>query len=778
MFANENNPFYTFSVKRKIVIAPYEAHRILFSLFRKDDVFSDTKFITLDELVEGLTYSYSLEAVKFIIKKLDLPLNVALSYLRILSLLPEREVDGYDFLFSLKRELIEKKLFLKNELFSYELSQADIEVYYYSKNNPFLKKFLKDYSVIYHIDEAQKLNYKVFSSNDEQYIYVYNKIEQLLLKGVKANKIFLYGLTEEDKAVIDRLNYNYDFNLNNAYRKHLIDLLPLKNVIANFDGELEKSIVALDNKDENYDIILSFLKDYFVEGISIELQKEVYLEASRRLTYKSDSFKEAVRVISKPIVDEDEYLFIVNYGQGVIPVLEKDDDVIDDVDKVKLGIPTSEENNVATNEEFVLYLANKGHICLCYPKKNYANKLMVSPLATRLDQKDDFKTNLDEIYSYKEARLEYANLLDIKRKFIYEHPLLNSYASKLVIPYMEYNPFFKGVKHFSDINVIKLSYSSLSSYLNCAYKYYLDYVLKLDDLEPPFNLTLGSLTHKILANIDSDSSFEEIYDRAYEYYQKDFSIRDKIMLRRLKDDLKKTFEFVKEYESHVENGSFLREEPFSVDVSNNIKLVGVIDKIIYSGIDNRFVSILDYKSGSETFKEEDVQFGLSLQLPIYSYIFSQDTRFKDNELIAICIERIFSEDADKFVSDSKYKAGLKIYGEYLKNKDALTSLDTNMLPGENSQYFKYLSNADTANYPARNISHIHEKEFYENLEKISHQFLLDVGYSVLNNNFAINPKIYKGDNIACKYCSYRDICFRNNNNFVVLSSEEEENDGD
>lgn len=765
-------------MKRKIVIAPYEAHRLLFNSFRKDNPFCDIKFITVDDLVSGLTFSYSLEAIKFVIKKLNVDYDKAISIVKVLALLPEDKVDGYDSLFSLKEELIHNKLFTSNKLFNYELKNSDIEVFYYSKNNPYLKKYLKDYEVIYHHEEVQKPNYKVFANNDDELIYVYNKIEELLISGVPSNKIFVYGLTDEDKAIVDRLNYNYDFNLNGAFKKHFIDLPLIKDLIANFDGLLDKIISSLDKNDENYDDIATFFKDYYVDSISLDLQKEIYLEASRRLVYKTDLFKEAVKVLSKPIIGDDEYLFILNYAQGIIPVLEKDDDFIDDLDKLKLNIPTSEENNVATNEEFCLYLSSKGNITLCYPKKNYANKLMVSPLATRLDQKEDFNISFNSIYSYKEARLEYANLLDIKRKFIYEHPLLNSYASQLFIPYNEYDSSFNGVAHFFPLNVISLSYSSLSSYIRCAYKYYLDYVLQVDKTESNFNMNFGKFSHALLAKVDENSSFDELYDECYQEYEKEFTSRDKIFLKRLKDDLHKTFDFVKEYESHIENGSFIREKKFEVKVCPNIALSGVIDKVIYSGPDQRYVSILDYKSGSETFKEKDVEFGFSLQLPIYSYIFSKHPTFRNNQLIALFIEKILAQDANKFLSDDKYRANLKVFGEYLKDQNALYSLDTSIPPGSASEYFKYLCNVDIDKYPGKQEGHLHENFFFQDLVDESERHLLNVGYSILNNEFNINPKIYKGNNVSCKFCSYRDICFRNLKHFVVLKGEEEDEDGD
>ena len=31
--------------------------------------------------------------------------------------------------------------------------------------------------------------------------------------------------------------------------------------------------------------------------------------------------------------------------------------------------------------------------------------------------------------------------------------------------------------------------------------------------------------------------------------------------------------------------------------------------------------------------------------------------------------------------------------------------------------------------------------------------------SILNSEFNINPKVYAGKNIACEFCSYKDLCY-------------------
>ena len=39
---------------------------------------------------------------------------------------------------------------------------------------------------------------------------------------------------------------------------------------------------------------------------------------------------------------------------------------------------------------------------------------------------------------------------------------------------------------------------------------------------------------------------------------------------------------------------------------------------------------------------------------------------------------------------------------------------------------------------------------------------------ILNADFEINPKRIGFENISCKYCKYKDICFMNNNNIKLF----------
>ena len=56
------------------------------------------------------------------------------------------------------------------------------------------------------------------------------------------------------------------------------------------------------------------------------------------------------------------------------------------------------------------------------------------------------------------------------------------------------------------------------------------------------------------------------------------------------------------------------------------------------------------------------------------------------------------------------------------------------------------------------------KEFVSYTEKV----IMNSICSILEGDFSINPKVYDGENISCKFCKFRDICFQKDKNIMYL----------
>ena len=153
---------------------------------------------------------------------------------------------------------------------------------------------------------------------------------------------------------------------------------------------------------------------------------------------KSDRYVEAINIISEPIINEDEYLFIVNYAQGIIPNSYRDDDILDDSEKKELDIIYSMDKNTAETNYFINTLRQKGNIYFSYAKKNYSSKFMASPLKNQLKQEVVEPIDIKKVFSFKEARIQYANKLDLHRKYLHTDSVYNAHKKKDEIKSFDY----------------------------------------------------------------------------------------------------------------------------------------------------------------------------------------------------------------------------------------------------------------------------------------------------------------------------------------------------
>jgi ATP-dependent helicase/DNAse subunit B len=762
---------------KKLVIAPYLGQRVLFKRYRAKDIFDDVKFITKQELIANFYYDYSDEAVKYTINKYKQDLDYAKRLLNNIVYLDEYK-EEYKELFAYKDELIHKGLLVKNELFTHELENSDIYVHYYH-DDPIIDKILKGYKYQYVEEKNEKVNdILVFNNNDDQLFYVFNKIEELLHDGISPNKIFLYGLTEDDEVIFDRLMKNYHINFNNAYKKKLINLKQVRDFVSNYSGNFEAAISFIQNDFPEYDEVIRLINEYHFEEITPELQKAIYKQLFMSQPTKKDRYVEAINIISEPIINEDEYLFIVNYAQGIIPNSYRDDDILDDSEKKELGIIYSMDKNTAETNYFINTLRQKGNIYFSYAKKNYSSKFMASPLKNQLKQEVVEPIDIKKVFSFKEARIQYANKLDLHRKYLHTDSVYNAYKKKdefKSFDYQTYDPQVENIQRYGFSQVLDISYTSVKSFYECQYKYYLDKVAKVDEFNKSFNLVLGNIGHRIMEWIEKPQSFDDLYEDAFNEQAKDynFSVKELVLLKRLKEELRKTYEFIKEHEAQIVNKFCDRELEFkNFYLDNQIRLTGKVDKVIYSGDKRQYLTIIDYKTGSESFNEKNVQYGLSLQLPTYALFAINDKSLKDKQIIALTIQPLLSKTIGDFCDADieKYKSGLKMNGAYLDSQEVLYTIDKNIFT--KSVYLGGVTINQSG--PIKAGSKVYSQEWFVDKANTAKNLILSAGHKILANDFRINPKMTGGKNVSCQYCDYKDICYHDNRHLIVLDHDEEE----
>ena len=56
----------------------------------------------------------------------------------------------------------------------------------------------------------------------------------------------------------------------------------------------------------------------------------------------------------------------------------------------------------------------------------------------------------------------------------------------------------------------------------------------------------------------------------------------------------------------------------------------------------------------------------------------------------------------------------------------------------------------------------------DNIVNLAEKKIDEAINNIVNGKFDINPKQIKFENVSCKYCKYKDLCFQTSNNVVLI----------
>ncbi len=170
-----------------------------------------------------------------------------------------------------------------------------------------------------------------------------------------------------------------------------------------------------------------------------------------------------------------------------------------------------------------------------------------------------------------------------------------------------------------------------------------------------------------------------------------------------------------------------------------IHLIGSIDRVDKWG---DYIRIIDYKTGSKTFKIPDVLFGLNMQMLLYLYCIVRGKGI-DNAKAA----GIFYKPAKRDIKDE----GLAMNGLGAKDLTLVTAMEK-----ENKGEFVPRLNIKKDGNFAKTNSYIAEDEFEAIFDYIE-RLIGNTGNKILNGDISVAP-VDGCDSEACKYCEYGFIC--------------------
>jgi len=746
---------------------------------------TDIKYISLDELRRKILFDYDDKALHYLSNTYGYKIDVSKMYLD--NMVYVEDMDYSDFrlnkLVELKREIINKKLNIVSEISEY--CNRHIVIYGYNYIDNFDLKWLRNIDSNVEILKDTESKYKhdniyEFYTIEKEVEYVFECFASLIESGININNIKIMGLGKDYYNIVRRYSYLYNIPVNipndislysTSIGKYFIDNIKEVDVIEKIKDSFNlKNEVNV----EIYNEIINICNKY-VEFTSLYEVKDLIVRDLKNTKLKDKELKNSIKLISfNNSVDEEDYIFILGFNYGSIPIIYKDEEYLTDKIKEGLGLITSIDKNKIEKENIVNKINNIKNLTIAYKLKNNTESYIISNLNDKLNLKIIGEEILNYKYSDKLNKIKLASCLDKLVKFgIKDKDLSKLYSHYIDIEYLKYDNKYQNIdkEEFCDFidNKLLLSYSSIDNYYRCGFRYYLNNILRLSPYEETYATVLGNLFHEVLSKAFSDKfNLEKEHNAFLEKQTYEFNNKERFFINKAKEELRFIIETIKKQYEHIGLTESLYEEKIYVDKSTNIKVtfMGIIDKLLYKESGNKtIVCIIDYKTGNPVLNINNTIYGIEMQLPVYLYLSKNTNKLNNVEVAGFYLQKVLNNEIKK---DYKHtyiylkEDNLKLQGYSNSNTDILEMFDDSY---ESSLIVKSLGmNSKGFNHYSKVI----DNEKIDKLVDIVDKKIEEARDNILDVKFDINPKRVGKDNIGCLYCEYKDICYMEEKDIIEL----------
>lgn len=738
---------------KTILIIPSKLKEKVLKFIDENNIFIPFKIIEFESLKRKLYFDYDDNSIYFLKNKYNIKKDVAKNYIKNLYYIDNSNSENMLFLKEIKDILEKEKLIQKDNYFLNSLKQYKVIFFGIDSYTKFDLKMIEEIKKHTAVSFIENKLYPIteaflFENKYEQMKYVFEQISKLLKENIPLSKIKLANLKEDDYKYLKRIGKAYKIPVfikeNTLYSTEVYRNAKDK-ILENKLDEIEESkyINTLISK------LNGLLDIQFLSDMCDEYAKEIYIDE------RLENCLEIVD-INNNYFDDDEYVFILNCNASILPKTYKDEDYL--YDKIKPIFLENTYEKTSLEEVKIKNTLNKIKNKYIYLIKREGNtEYFKSPLLENVEIKEiDLKYSISSNIQNKK---DYASYLDNYRKFGTYNSKIAVLESNYKIPYQEYDNKFNKFNNFN-LDSLLLSYSSLNTYYECRFKYYLNYILKLKDFEETYATYLGSLFHYVLEKADDD--IDNVIKKYREDHPIELSLKEEFFLKESIKDLKETILFNQDFKNHTSLKNEEHEKKLYVSIPDKIKttLMGVIDKKLEN--ENK-IAVIDYKTGSTKFNLKDTYHGLSMQLPIYYYLLRKN--YPDMEIVGFYLQNILEKNFKSIKNKTKEEqkqSSLKLNGYSTSNMDILEKLDPTY---KDSRFIQGLKVSKNGFYSYSKV--LNDKQL-DSLFELTDTKIKEMISEINNTNFDINPKKLRNENISCRFCPYKSICFMTEKDIVEL----------
>lgn len=740
-------------IENSVVIGPNELKQYFISLKCHEPNIS-FQYKTKETVLGEFFGTYNEKTIKSLMEQEGFTYEIAKKYLDFLC-------RGYDNNEKFKW-LYDKNLIIVDELYLNLYKDKKIIFVGYSKEDPEIKSIIKKiggnrYSFL----EIRNLGFPCvrheilnFINVDEEVKYALNEIVSKISHGSKPSDFLIYCNSNlyEFYLKIYAKYFGLPINFNND--KTLVDTKAGRFILNNLNSKFDALYQSYKNEnkyDENIEII-KYLYDFYdlANDLNYAIDFKSILNDHK---IKQEKFIDAVNLIDSPVFDDSCEIYVLGALDGVLPKVVSNNDIIDDEIKELHGLTSSIYKNELITELTKTFICLDNVSFISFANENGKNN--PSYLLEKLLKFNVVKPKLlDYSYSKEISYLYHLNYLYRKEYFKDINEELK--ITKNVFEKQEFfDNSFKGIDRVPDKNNY-LSASSINTFASCHFLYYLQKILKIDSFSANFNTTVGNYYHKIFEKIyDRDFDFKKISQEVKQYY--DFSIKELVLLEQLDLMVEKVSDYIRKQNGKLPISKTYHEMELKFLV-DDVPIQGRIDRINIYGKD---LIVIDYKTGSASNNlKMFYKYGIDIQLPFYLFQLHNSSEFKKYNILGAFIQPIDIKDEYDFLDEENNDENrFKLTGLVFKTEKA------------NEKNIEWLKNCVVPKGKNVDISGEGELEdIIENVDKYVHKF----NNLINNNEFSINP-IKDGNRDSCKYCNFKDVCFRKPDNYRIIKDDDDIN---
>lgn len=771
-----------------LYITPTNYKKKLLQELSKEHQFYHIQFLTKEELKKQLLYEYHPKALWKFCKQFHFIPEIGAILLEAMYAIQNRSDNP--ILYDQKKWLWEQKLIITHPAFLASLLKREIIIYGYDEYEMyFLHSVLKEYDITYLKEDFKEYIPSIteYDTLEQEVVGVAEQISKLLQMNIPIDHIYLGSVNNDYKSVLSKIFHQFHIPLQQKTSHFLFEyqmvqeflkMIPLNESIDKFSllfSELEHTYpTTIPFYQTIYELLTSILSSYHEDGILFKDIKELLIYDLKKTKMPSQNYKNVVREIDfkSTLLKENDYVFLMGMNQGIFPTTYQDQDYFSDQEKNKLGLPTSIEMTRGEEQKIIHKIKSLPHVFLSYKKNTPFEEYLPTTFL------EEWKENIQKgSYQYSnQSYNEYLLNSSLDRLIHFneknEH-LKNRYGIETTF-YQSYHNQFTGIH--SNIFQKKvpscvLSYTAMQKFFECPFKYYVGSILKIT---PPkietTSLMIGNVFHSILEKVlQKPKEQERIIKEELNGITMMPENKKQFYIHKYHNQITYLITMIKnqEMQSSFQPKYFEKIIQWSEKKQITFQIFGKLDKIMS---DEKYIIVIDYKTGTATSDLSKIVYGMNMQLILYLYLISKEKTLNHYQLGGAYIQSILAPiptyKEGKTLKDQLWEQG-KLNGITLKRIDFIKQLDHRY---ETSSYIKGVRIKNDGDFYHSN--HIIDSVTLDQLLENVKEKIEEMEVAIENADFKIEPKRFSneiGEKVSsCTYCPYQDICYRKPNNIMRL----------